>query len=160
MIALVTDITWKYVDRREAAIKAMRDYSTMETILNNTENDLNRIAEDAPVPASPRLDGVPAAGLNPHASEERIVAHLERIDNRQRRYLQAREYMNWFVPAWRALTDDERWILETCFLTNDSEASSGSPIQRVCEHFLVERSSAYRRRSAALEHLATLLYGK
>ncbi|WP_258522197.1 hypothetical protein [Actinomyces sp. Z5] len=85
---------------------------------------------------------------------------MERIDNRRRRDLQAREYMNWFVPAWQALTDDERWILETCFLHEDSEVSSGELTQRVCEHFLIEKSTAYRRRTAALEHLAALLYGK
>ncbi|WP_258522196.1 hypothetical protein [Actinomyces sp. Z5] len=62
MTALVTDITWKYIDRRTAAINAMRDYSTMEAILNTTDNDLKYLAENLPAPVSPRLDGIPKGG--------------------------------------------------------------------------------------------------
>ncbi|MCI7552066.1 MAG: hypothetical protein MSS97_07075 [Arcanobacterium sp.] len=45
------------------------------------------------------------------------MRHMERIDNRTRKYLQAKDYMDWFSPAWQALTDEERTILETCFLS-------------------------------------------
>lgn len=43
------------------------------------------IAEDIPTASSPKLDGMPGGGFNPHGAEERIMTHLERIDNRQRR---------------------------------------------------------------------------
>lgn len=43
------------------------------------------IAEDIPTASSPKLDGMPGGGFNPHGAEERIMAHLEQIDNRQRR---------------------------------------------------------------------------
>ena len=83
--------SWRGVDRRAAAINALRDYSTMQTIIDTTDDDLKAIAEDIPTASSPKLDGMPGGGFNPHGAEERIMAHLERIDNRQRRYLQTPE---------------------------------------------------------------------
>ncbi|OKL46991.1 hypothetical protein BSR28_06110 [Boudabousia liubingyangii] len=155
---LGTDITWKYVDRRAAAINALRDFSTMQTIIDTTDDDLKALAEDIPTVSSPRLDGMPGGGFNPHGSEDRIMAHLERIDNRQRRYLQARDYMDWFLPAWAALSDDERWMLEVCYLGEDTMQTDA--IIQIGDRFHIERSSAYKRRAKALEHLALLLYGR
>ena len=43
-----TDITWRYVDRRAAAINALRDYATMETIIDNTPDDLKDIKQTFP----------------------------------------------------------------------------------------------------------------
>ena len=83
--------SWRGVDRRAAAINALRDYSTMQTIIDTTDDDLKAITEDIPTVSSPKLDGMPGGGFNPHGAEERIMAHLERIDNRQRRYLQTPE---------------------------------------------------------------------
>lgn len=84
--------SWRGVDRRAAAINALRDYSTMQTIIDTTDDDLKAIAEDIPTVSSPKLDGMPGGGFQPPTgAEERIMAHLERIDNRQRRYLQTPE---------------------------------------------------------------------
>ncbi|WP_067783067.1 hypothetical protein [Actinomyces vulturis] len=156
---LGTDITWKYVDRSAAAINAMRDFSTMQTIIDTTDDDLKAIAEDIPTVSSPKLDGMPGGGFNPHGSEDRIMAHLERIDNRQRRYLQAKDYMDWFLPAWAALTDDERWVLETCFLQGE-DVPAGLAIDQICAQYSVEKSAAYNRKNKALNHLSVLLYGR
>ncbi|OKL45940.1 hypothetical protein BSR28_08695 [Boudabousia liubingyangii] len=155
---LGTDITWKYVDRRAAAINALRDFSTMQTIIDTTDDDLKAIAEDIPSISSPAVDGRPIAPFNPHAHEDRIVKHLERIDNRQRRYLQARDYMDWFLPAWAALSDDERWMLESCYLGEDTMQTDA--IIAICDRFHIERSSAYNKKNRALNHFATLLYGR
>ena len=84
--------SWRGVDRRAAAINALRDYSTMQTIIDTTDDDLKAIAEDIP------HRQLTQAGWDawwwvptPTGAEERIMAHLERIDNRQRRYLQTPE---------------------------------------------------------------------
>ncbi|USR78818.1 hypothetical protein [Arcanobacterium pinnipediorum] len=49
-------------------------------------------------PASPRIDGTPLSG-DLHASENRIMATIERIDTYKARYVEARQYMDWFLPA-------------------------------------------------------------
>lgn len=52
-----TDITWRYVDCQGAAIKALRDYATMEAIIASTPDDLKAIKADVPSLSSPKLDG-------------------------------------------------------------------------------------------------------
>lgn len=150
-----TDITWRYVDRRAAAINALRDYQTMEAIIDNTPHDLKAIEADLPSLSSPAMDGSRHA-FNPTASEDKILRHLERIDNRTRKYLQAKDYMDWFNPAWQALSEDERWMLEVFYLSEDERRNA---VDDICEHFAIERSTAYNRRKTALDHLTVLLYG-
>lgn len=149
---MFTDITWRYVNRQTAAINALQDYQNMQTIIDTTPNDLKAIEDDYPRPRGGRFDGVPG-GSNLRSGEDAIIRHIERLDTRKRKYHQALEYMDWFIPVWEALTDDERWILETTFLHGES-------IEAVCEHFCVERSAAYERKRKALNRFADLLYGK
>lgn len=151
-----TDITWRYVDRRAAAINALRDYQTMEAIIESTPDDLKAIEANLPSLSSPILDGSRRA-FNPTAVEDKILNHLERIDNRTRKYLQAKDYMAWFNPAWQALNDDERWMLEVFYLSEDEQRNA---VDDICEHFAIERSSAYNKKNRALERFAALLYGR
>lgn len=155
---LGTDITWKYVDRRAAAVNALRDFATMEAIVEGADEEVRRMDEVVSAADSSRLGGVPYSGLNSHAGEDRLVAQFERIDNRQRRYLQAKDYMDWFLPAWAALTDDERWLLEVCYLGEDTTQTDA--IIQICDRFHIERSSAYNKKNRALNRFATLLYGR
>ena len=83
---------------------------------------------------------------------------MEKIDVIQERFLQAREYMKWFLPAWNALSEDDRFVLDT-FFCSCNEYGSGAA-DAVSDHFSIERSSAYRKKNRALENLTTLLYGK
>ena len=151
-----TDITWRYVDRRAAAINALRDYATMEAIIESTPDDLKAIEADVPGISSPVLDGSRRA-FNPTAAEDKILRHLERIDNRTRKYLQAKDYMDWFNPAWQALSEDERWMLEVFYLSEDERRNA---VDDICEHFAIERSSAYNKKNRALERFTALLYGR
>ena len=90
-------IIWKYLDKRSAAVDAF---------------------------SSPQLDGMPRSH-NPQASEERIVKGIEEIDVLKERYRQAVEYMAWFVPAWKELTEDERYVLEA-FYGEDNQYGSNA----------------------------------
>ena len=102
------------------------------------------------------MDGSRRA-FNPSAAEDKILRHLERIDNRTRKYLQAKDYMDWFNPAWQALNDDERWMLEVFYLSEDERRNA---VDDICERFAIERSSAYNKKNRALERFAALLYGR
>ena len=63
--------SWRGVDRRAAAINALRDYSTMQTIIDTTDDDLKAIAEDIPTVSSPKLDGMPGGGFQPPRGQRR-----------------------------------------------------------------------------------------
>ncbi|WIK63927.1 hypothetical protein [Gleimia hominis] len=52
---------------------------------------------------------------DPHAGEQRLSATLDQIDLYRERYGQARQYLDWFLPAWQVLSEDDRYVLENFF---------------------------------------------
>lgn len=86
-----------------------------------------------------------------------MIKGVEEIDVLKERYRQAAEYMAWFLPALEELSEDERYVLETFYSESERQTDS---IYAICDHFGIERSSAYNKKNRALEKLVTLLYGK
>ena len=150
-------IIWKYLDKRSAAVDALKDYGSMKFIIGHTDDEIKRAYEKMEGVSSPQLDGMPRSH-NPQASEERIVKGIEEIDVLKERYRQAVEYMAWFVPAWEELTEDERYVLETLYCEDNQYGSNA--VDDVADYFQIERASAYRRKNRALERLTILLFGK
>ena len=150
-------IIWKYLDKRSAAVDALKDYGSMKFIIGHTDEEVKSAYEKMGGVSSPQLDGMPRSH-NPQASEDRIVKGIEEIDVLKERYRQALEYMAWFLPAWEELTEDERYVLQT-FYGEDNQYGA-SAIYDICDRFGIERSSAYNRKNRALSHLVTLLFGK
>lgn len=150
------NIIWKYLDKRSAAIDAIKDYSDMKFILEHTDEDIKAEYEKVGV-KSPQLDSLPGPH-NPQATEERIVNSIDEIDVLKERYRQAVEYMAWFRPSWDALTEDERYVL-TVFYGERNEYGARAA-ENVAEHYCIERASAYRRKNRALERVTLLLFGK
>lgn len=150
-------IVWKYLDKRTAAVEALKDYPSMQFILENTDRNIAVEQDRMTSLGSPNLDGMPH-GHNPNATEDRILDGIEKIDVLKERYRQAVEYMQWFKPAWNELSEDERFILENFYL-GPNEYGSGA-IDYIAERFHVERTTAYNKKNKALNHLTVLLYGK
>ncbi len=151
------NIVWQYLDKKAAAINALKDYSSMKHIIENTEEDIEALNDRMTSPQSPVIDGMPSVH-DPKAGEKRVVACINEIDVLKERYRQALEYMDWFQPAWDALNDDERYVLKEFYL--DEEQKQIDAVYNICDHFNIERSSAYNKKNRALHHLALLLYGK
>ena len=107
-------IIWKYLDKRSAAVDALKDYSSMKFIIGHTDDEVKSAYEKMEGVSSPQFDGMPHSH-NPQASEDRIIKGIEEIDVLKERYRQAVEYMAWFVPAWEELTEDERYVLEAFY---------------------------------------------
>ena len=149
-------IIWKYLDKRSAAVDALKDYGSMKFIIEHTDDEIKSAYEKISGVRSPQFDGMPHSH-NPQAGEDRIIKGIEEIDVLKERYRQAAEYMAWFVPAWNELSEDERYVLETFYSDADSQTNV---IYDICDHFGIERSSAYNRKNRALGKLVTLLYGK
>ncbi len=150
-------IAWKYLDKRRGALQAVKDYGSMKFIIENTDDEIKQVYSRMIGVGSPGMDGMPHAH-DPKAGEERLVSGIEEIDVLKERYRQAMEYMDWFVPAWESLSEDERYVLRA-FYGNDAY-DSDSPIEDICREYHIERSSAYNRKNRALDHLVTLLFGK
>ncbi|KIR03791.1 putative phage-associated protein [Lachnospiraceae bacterium TWA4] len=150
------NIIWQYLDKRSAAINALKDYSSMKFIIENTDEEIKVVSSQMIGLGSHSYDGMPRASKT-NVTEERILNGIEEIDVLKERYRQAIEYMEWFEPAWNQLTDDERYVLEIYYLEEDL---SGNVVYTICNHFCIERSSAYNKKNRAVNHLATLLFGK
>jgi len=151
------NIVWQYLDKKQAAINALKDYSSMQYIIEHTNEDIATIHEKMASPATPVLDGMPSAH-DPKAGERKLVGSIDEIDVLKERYRQALEYMEWFKPAWNALSEDERFVLEVFYLNEKHKQIDA--VYEICDHFNIERSSAYNKKNRALQHLALLLYGK
>lgn len=151
------NIVWQYLDKRAAAINVLKDYSSMKYIIEHTDEDIATLNEEMSSPASPVINGMPSTH-DPKAGEKRLIACINEIDVLKERYRQALEYMDWFQPAWDALTEDEQYVLKEFYL--DDEQKQIDAVYNICDHFNIERSSAYNKKNRALQHLALLLYGK
>lgn len=147
----------KYIDTYKAAIAALEDYGAMQQIIDTTDQNIKDTYNALTNVSSARLDGMPHAP-NPRAGEDRIAATLDKVDAYRARYAQAREYMDWFLPAWAALSEDDRWVLDTFFLAADN-VSQEDRVTAIADKFYVERTTAYRKKNRAVTRLATALYG-
>ena len=85
-------IIWKYLDKRSAAVDALKDYSSMKFIIEHTDDEIKAAYEKMGGVSSPHSDGMPRTH-NPRAAEDRMIKGIEEIDVLKERYRQAAEYM-------------------------------------------------------------------
>lgn len=80
-------IIWKYLDKRSAAVDALKDYGSMKFIIGHTDEEVKSAYEKMGGVSSPQLDGMPRSH-NPQASEDRIIKGIDEIDVLKERYQQ------------------------------------------------------------------------
>ena len=152
------NISWQYLDKRAASADALKDYGSMKAIITNSKEAMARARARMTGVSSPVYSDMPKSPPQPHAGETRILQGMEALDVLKERHRQAAEYMAWFQPAWDALTEDERTVLQLFYQTEDAKQIDA--VTDICERFHIERSSAYKKKDRALARLALLLYGK
>ncbi len=150
-------IMWRYLDKRSATIAAIKDYNNMEFIIRNSSDEIKSAYDRMTGLGGPKWDGMPKSH-NPTAGEDRAIKAIQELDLLRERYRQACEYMAWFQPAWDALSEDDRFVLEA-FYCSDNKYGTGTA-DVVAERFCIERASAYRKKNRALDNMTTLLYGR
>ena len=150
-------IPWLYLNFRSATEAVLRDYNNMKYIVDNTDEKIKSIREDMSAVHSPSWDGMPKI-FNPNANEEKLMNAIDEIDMLQERYRQAIEYMNWFLPAWNHLTEEERFMLHEFYMSSPEDQLVAR--YTIAEHFNIDESYSYRKKNRALQKLTTLLYGK
>ena len=159
-LAEVTDmnIAWLYLDKRNAAINALKDYEGMNYIIQTAPSEIAATQECMTGIGGLALSDMPKGPHNPHAAEDRIVKAMDSISLLNERYRRAEEYMAWFLPARQTLSEQERFVLSRFYM--DDESKQVDSVGEICERFHIERTSAYKRKDRALSRLTLLLYGK
>lgn len=152
------NIAWLYLDKRNAVINALKDYASMNHIVQTAPSEIAATQEGMTSIGSPALSDMPKGPRDPHAAENRIVQAMDAASLLNERYERAAEYMAWFLPAWRELSESERFVLR-CFYMDD-ESRQVDSVGEICERFHIERTSAYKKKDRALSRLTLLLYGK
>ena len=69
-------IIWKYLDKRSAAVDALKDYSSMKFIIGHTDDEIKSAYEKMEGVSSPQLDGMPHS----HVFHRLPVSFLQNID--------------------------------------------------------------------------------
>jgi hypothetical protein len=149
-------IAWIYLDKKSAAVDALKDYASMEYIIQNHRDDMDEAETKMNALSSGSVTRLPKQ-MNPKSGEARLAASIDEIDILKERYRRALEYMEWFQPAWDILSDDERFVLSEFYWEYESKNDT---IGIICDRFGIERSSAYNKKNRALAKLALLLYGR
>jgi len=145
-------IAWAYLDKKEAAKKALGDYDTMQFIIETTDDQIKELSEKMESSGVAKY-GVRTTGHREGAGEDKVIGLIDEIDTLKMRYEQAKEYMEWFAARGEQRTEEEQYLLETSILDKTSWMD-------ICEHLGVEKDTYYKRRSRAIDKLAILLYGK
>lgn len=153
----MNNIPLKYIDFRSATEAAIKDFPYMKYIYESAKQEISNIEEQMAAVHSPSWDGMPKVHNN-NANEERILNGMEKIDALQTRYKEAVDYMQWFLPAWGFLDEDDQYTLTEYFLFTPQERAIAR--YTVAEHFSIDRSSATRKKHRAVGRLQTLLYGR
>lgn len=152
------NIAWLYLDKRNAAINALKDFESMNYIIENTQSEIVSTQEDMTSLGSAAISDMPKGPHNPCAGENKIVKAMDTISLLNERYQRALEYMAWFRPAWLALSEDEQFVLSRFYM--DDESRQADSVYDICDRFHIERTSAYKKKDRALARLTLLLYGK
>lgn len=96
-------IAWNYLDKRSAAMAALKDYRSMKAILATTAEEIANVRQDMVRIGGMRFEESAHGARNPQAGENQILHGIAEIDVLEERNRQAEEFMAWFQPAWDAL---------------------------------------------------------
>ena len=149
-------IAWMYLDKKAAAINALKDYANMARIIQKYEDDIRETRAHLTSIQTPELNGI-TGKADPGTMENKAAMTLDLIDVVEKRYRHAQEYMAWFQPAWAELTETEQLILTSFCLRED--VSYGEAVQHLGALLGLEKTALYVRKDKAARHLALMLYG-
>lgn len=150
-------IPWLYLNFKKATEDVLRDYNNMKYIIDHTDEKIKCIRENMSSIQSPQWDGMTKT-FDPNANEEKLMSGIDEIDMLQERYRQAVEFMDWFLPAWNHLTEDERFMLHEFYMSSPEDQLMAR--YTVADRYEIDESYSYRKKNRALAKLTTLLYGK
>lgn len=138
-------IAWNYLDKRSAAMAALKDYRSMKAILATTAEEIANVRQDMVRIGGMRFEESAHGARNPQAGENQILHGIAEIDVLEERKRQAEEFMAWFQPAWDALGEDEKTVLTMFYLSENGKTDA---IEEISERFAWSGAPPTRRRIA------------
>ena len=150
-------IMWKYLDKRSATIAAIKDFDSMRFIIESTQDEVDVVNTKMISTGGSKWDSIPSIH-NPKAQEDKIINNIDEVDILLERYNQALQYMAWFQPAWKQLTDEEQYILKNFY--SETNSYGCSEVNAIADHLNVEALTVYKRKNRALSRLTVLLFGR
>ena len=150
-------IMWNYLDKRRATVAALNDYNGMKFIIDSYQDDLKLTKHQMIGVSSPHYNFAPGTTSKDNPTEHRLIHGIDQTTKLNERYQQAQLYFKWFEPAWQELSEDERFVLDTCYRTPNQTLNQGLAV--MMNKYFIAKTTAYNRKNKALDHLTLLLYG-
>lgn len=150
-------ISLDYVDTKASTRNALKVWRVQEWKLTHGKDRLEEI-ETRLTNTTCHLGSTPVQGSGGNKIESAMTEGIHQKEMAEHGLLKAREYMEWILPCWEQLTEDERYILTERFIDHEEHKDQKEPIRRIMHRYCIEQSEAYNRSREALEHLAKLLY--
>jgi len=149
-------VAWKYINKPEAAIAAIGDYTNMRSIINNTPEEIKAVYEKMASPKASVLSLVPGS-RNPLSALERVTDQIDQLDVLRERYSHAVDYMAWFEPAWGTLTYTEKLVLSEFYGSGNLRSGANARLQHRMNY---SESHIERIKNKALARMIVLLFGR
>ena len=123
----------------------------MKFIIEHTDEKIKAVSDQMTSIGSPGFEEHIRVD-NPKAGEDKLIKMIDEIDTLKERYRQAVEFMDWFEPAWKKLSEDEQYVLSEYY-------QEESTVEDICQYFKIAYKGFYMKKQRALDHLTKLLYG-
>ena len=148
-------VALRYIDKHSITISAIRDFDSMKAIIDTTPQNVKDKYDmiTNPVEALSKSSVI----IPMHVPKSTVKKKLGDIDFVKARYTNALEYMEWFMPAWTNLAQQDQKILREYYMSGNQR--SGASVRLQYELNYSERQID-RLRASALETLSLLLLGE
>lgn len=138
---------------KNEAMDKLRNYHIMRQAFLNLPEEIIRLEEESRKIRSVTPDVTPVKSGG-SKREEILLNNLVQREELARSLGQVKQWLTICERGLKALTEDERLILQRLYL-NPEQGS----MQRLCIELGVEQSTVYRRRDEALHRFTVALYG-
>ena len=142
------------MDWNKETIFKLRNLTPTMRSIEHMKSEVERLRLQLNGIRSSLSDGTPVK-TGGNSREERLVATIAEIDELNNRIKHETAWVNRIEKALADVSPEDRQILDLCYINQRR-----FPIDEVCTYLCVEKTRAYEKRNAAVEHLARRLYGE
>jgi hypothetical protein len=148
-------VAWKYIDKQAITVSAIRDFDSMNAIIDTTPQSVKDKYDmiTNPVEALSK-SSVTKITCEHNATVKKKIGDIDFV---KARYVNALEYMEWFMPAWTNLTQLDQKILKEYYMSGSRRSGASARLQNELNY---SDRQIDRLRASALETLSLLLLGE
>lgn len=106
---------WNMVDKRTATLNAIRNYPAMLFIRDIEAQKLTSRKEDIEQPVGTVFHEQTLRGT-PLSADQKIINQINAVDLIERRLKHSFDFLDWFEPAWKDISEQDRMLLTRFYL--------------------------------------------